>query len=76
MCISIWGKLNTIKTALTSLTAHFKQQQSSGPIQPGTSCNNNNNNDSRKKVNKGNPNVNGRENTKDDNEDDILIHAS
>ena len=27
-------------------------------------------------MNKGNPNVNGRENTKDDNEDDILIHAS
>ena len=58
---------------MRSLIAQFKQQQSSGPIQAGTSCNNNNNNnkDFRKKVNKGNPNENGRERTKDHNDDDI-----
>ena len=58
------------------LIAQFKQQKSSGPIQAGTSCNNNNNNDSRKKVSKTNPNVNGRERTKDHNDNDRSIHAS
>ena len=57
-----------------SLIAQFKQQESSGQIQAGTSCNSNNN-DSRQKVNKGNPNVNGREKAKDHN-DDISVHAS
>ena len=55
---------------MRSLIAQFEQQQSSGPIQAGTSCNNNNK-DFRKKVNKGNPNENGRERTKDHNDDDI-----
>ena len=59
---------------MRSLIAQFKQQQSSGIIQAGTSCNNINN--SGKTVNKGNPNVTGRERTKDHNDDDILIHAS
>ena len=58
------------------LIAQFKQQQSSGPIQPGTSCRCNSNNYSRKKVNQGNPNVNGWERTKDHNDDDISIHVS
>ena len=49
--------------------------QSSGPIHTGTSCNDNNK-DSRKKVNKGNPNVNVQERTKDNNDDNISIHAS
>ena len=49
--------------------------QSIGPIQAGTSCNDNNK-DSRKKVNKGNPNVNVQERTKDNNDDNISIHAS
>ena len=53
----------------------FKQQQSSRPIQEVTSCNDNNK-DSIKKVNKGNPNVNGQERTKDHSDDDILIHVS
>ena len=58
------------------LIAQFKQQQSSGPIQPGTSCRCNSNNYSRKKVNQGNPNVNGWERTKNHNDDDISIHVS
>ena len=66
--------LTTTLQEMRSLMAQFKQKQSSGIIQAGTSCNNNNN--SRKKVNKGNPNVTGRERTKDHNDDDILIHAS
>ena len=65
---------NTLQE-MRSLIAQLKQQQSSGPIQAGTSCNDNNK-DSRKKVNKGNPNVNGWEMTKDHNDDDISIHVS
>ena len=42
---------NTLQE-MRSLIAQLKQQQSSGPIQAGTSCNDNNK-DSRKKVNKG-----------------------
>ena len=64
---------NTLKE-MRSLIALFKQQQSIEPFQAGTSRNNNN--DSRKKVNKGNLNGNGRGRTKDHNEDDILIHTS
>ena len=64
---------NTLKE-MRSLIAQFKQQQSIEPFQAGTSRNNNN--DSRKKVNKGNLNGNGRGRTKDHNEDDILIHTS
>ena len=60
---------------MRSLIAQFKQQQSSGPIQAGTSCSYNSN-DSRKKVNKGNLNVNGQDKTKNHNDDNISIHAS
>ena len=42
---------------MKSLIAQFKQQQSSGPIKAGASFSNKNNKDSRKKVDKGNPNV-------------------
>ena len=55
---------------MKSLMAQFKQQQSSGLIQAGTSCSNNNK-DSRKKLDKGNPDVNSWERTKDHNDDDI-----
>ena len=65
--------LNTMQE-MRSLIVQFTQQKPSGPIQAGTSCNNNHK-DSRKKVNKGNPNINGREKTKDHNDDDISIHA-
>ena len=60
---------------MRSLIAQFKQKRSSGPIQAGTSCSCNSN-DSRKKVNKGNLNVNGWDKTKDHNDDDTSIHAS
>ena len=46
---------NTLQE-MRSLIAQFKQQQFSGPIQAGNSCNNNN--DSREEVNKDNPNAN------------------
>ena len=49
--------LTTTLQEMRSLMAQFKQKQSSEVIQAGTSCNNNNN--SRKKMNKGNPNVTG-----------------
>ena len=65
---------NTLQE-MRPLIAQFKQQQFSGPIQTGTSCSCNKN-DSRKKVNKGNLNVNGRDKTKDHNDVDISIHAS
>ena len=65
---------NTLQEMRT-LIVQFKQQQSSRPIQEVTSCNDNNK-DSIKKVNKGNPNVNGQERTKDHSDDDILIHVS
>ena len=65
---------NTLQE-MRSLIAQFKQQQSSGPIQAGTSCSCNSN-DSREKVNKGNLNVNGRDKTKDHNDDNISIHTS
>ena len=42
--------LTNILPKMKSLIAQFKQKQSSGPIQAGTS--NNNNKDSRKKVDK------------------------
>ena len=64
---------NTLQE-MRSLIAQFKQQQSSGPIQAGTSCSCNSN-DSKKKVNKGNLNVNSQDKTKDCNNDDISIHA-
>ena len=60
---------------MKSLIAQFKQQQSSGLIQVGTSCSNNNNKDSTKTVDKGNPGVNSRERTKGHNDDDVSIHA-
>ena len=60
---------------MRSLIAQFKQKRSSGPIQAGTSCSCNSN-DFRKKVNKGNLNVNGWDKTKDHNDDDISIHAT
>ena len=60
---------------IRQLIAEFKQQQSNGPIQAGTSCNDNNK-DSRKKVNNGNPKVFGQERTKDHNDDQILTHVS
>ena len=62
---------------MRSLIAQFKQQ-SSRPIQAGTSWNDNNT-DFRKKSypeNKGLPKVNGQERTKDHNDNDISIHAS
>ena len=64
---------NTLQEMRSSI-AQFKQQQSSGPIQAETNCSCNSN-DFRKKVNKENLNVNGRDKTKDHNDDDISIHA-
>ena len=64
---------NTLQ-GMRSLIAQFKQQQSNEPIQAGNSCSCNSN-DSRKKVNKGNLNINGPDKTKDHNDDDISIHA-
>ena len=74
MCNQEMDLANTLQE-MRPLIAQFKQQKSSGPVQTGTSCSCNNN-DSRKKVNKGNLNVNGRDKTKDHNDDDISIHAS
>ena len=59
---------NTLQ-GMRSLNAQFKQQQSSGPIQAGTSCSCNSNNNSRKKVNKGDLNANGQDKTKDHNDE-------
>ena len=60
---------NTLQ-GMRSLNAQFKQQQSSGPIQAGTSCSCNSKNNSRKKVNKGDLNANGQDKTKDHNDDE------
>ena len=64
---------NTLQE-MRSLIAQFKQQQSSGPIQAVTSCSCTGNN-SRKKVNKGNLNVNGQNKTKDHNNNDISMRC-
>lgn len=58
-----------------SLIAQFKQEQSTEPMQTKTSCSNNSK-DSRKKMDKGNLDVNSRERTKDPNDDDISVHGS
>ena len=60
---------NTLQE-MKSLMAQFKQHQSSGLIQAGSSCSNNNKNSS-KKLDEGNPDVNSWERIKGHNDDDI-----